>query len=85
MGLEWCLDKLCSLLRRRSEIFLRRRGRIQIGKIGGGENGPRVSEPANCRASTSSSQNACDEVQSKGTVRRKGLASAVSHPPTQIG
>ena len=54
MGFEWCLEKarlVTEAAQRR--IFLRRWGRIQIGKIGGGENGPRVAEPANCRASSS--------------------------------
>ena len=84
MGFEWCLEKLGSLLRRRSAGVScadgagSKSGRSDGAKTGRGSQSRRIVAQA-------ARKNACDEVQSKGTVRRKGVASAVSHPPTQIG
>ena len=78
--------KLGSLLRRRSAGYScadgagSKSGRSEGAnlKTGRGSQSRRIVAQA-------ARKNACDEVQSKGTVRRKGVASAVSHPPTQIG
>ena len=76
--------KLGSLLRRRSAGYScadgagSKSGRSEGAKTGRGSQSRRIVAQA-------ARKNACDEVESKGTVRRKGLASAVSHPPTQSG